>query len=400
MSNIKQPRHKYQKSPLRLYETHLSGEELCYLPLVEKYCEGFIPRFLKHNGRRLFLLLGTIISLFLSNAIAEPFLSPTKNQAPFSKTQSTLPQGTTLTTFAVFGDIPYNNSEIPIMQNMIAQMGKDQELSFILHIGDIKMGNAPCDKQVFSERLADFSASPHPFIYVFGDNEWTDCAGWGPGLYDPSERLEKLRNIFCTEQRSLGQTYIPLSRQSAVDSHNRMYCENIRWMYQGTAFIGINLPGGNNHWKSRKWWRKTQTRDNHEFYHRAKANQAWLQSSFTWANSERAQAVVLFFQANPNFEESPPWLKPPGWRDGYQEIREQLQAWIQTQTIPILIIHGDSHFYHVDKPIKDAQGNAIPNVTRLEVFGSPYLGWVKIILDPSHPNFFRIIPRRWAVLLH
>jgi hypothetical protein len=38
-------------------------------------------------------------------------------------------------------------------------------------------------------------------------------------------------------------------------------------------------------------------------------------------------------------------------------------------------------------------------VTRLETFGSPFLGWVKVTIDPTNPDVFKLDPRRvWGKL--
>jgi hypothetical protein len=48
-----------------------------------------------------------------------------------------------------------------------------------------------------------------PFIFVPGDNEWTDCERLSNGAYDPLERLGKLRRLFWEDEFSLGKTQLP-----------------------------------------------------------------------------------------------------------------------------------------------------------------------------------------------
>ncbi len=64
----------------------------------------------------------------------------------------------------------------------------------------------------------------------------------------------------------------------------------------------------------------------------------------------------------------------------------------------MLFIHGDTHIYLFDAPFKDASGNVIPNLQRLETYGSPAVGWVKVTVDPGYPELFRVEPRLHALV--
>ena len=45
----------------------------------------------------------------------------------------------------------------------------------------------------------------------------------------------------------------------------------------------------------------------------------------------------------------------------------------------VLLIHGDSHRYRFDQPLLDPRTkHALPNFTRLEVFGYPFMNWVRV----------------------
>ena len=60
---------------------------------------------------------------------------------------------------------------------------------------------------------------------------------------------------------------------------------------------------------------------------------------------------------------------------------------------PVFILHGDSHRERVDHPLVDlATDQPVPNVTRIETFGSPNVGWVKITFDPADPAFASVEP--------
>lgn len=42
------------------------------------------------------------------------------------------------------------------------------------------------------------------------------------------------------------------------------------------------------------------------------------------------------------------------------------------------MVHGDEHEYKVDHPVARA-----PNLTRMEVPGSPDVGWVRVAVEPG-----------------
>src|SRR5207249_12006072 len=100
----------------------------------------------------------------------------------------------------------------------------------------------PCTDELFQRRKAGFDRLRHPLVYTFGDNEWTDC---DRSVFDPVERLNKLRDIFTLGTTSLGQPSMPLVRQSD-DPNYRLYRENVRWTRDGVLFVALNIPGSNN----------------------------------------------------------------------------------------------------------------------------------------------------------
>jgi hypothetical protein len=65
----------------------------------------------------------------------------------------------------------------------------------------------------------------------------------------------------------------------------------------------------------------------------------------------------------------------------------------------VLLIHGDTHWQRIDRPLRDhdqhhrqagdADNRPIANFTRLETFGYPLMGWVKVIIDSELPQLFR-----------
>ena len=59
-----------------------------------------------------------------------------------------------------------------------------------------------------------------------------------------------------------------------------------------------------------------------------------------------------------------------------------------------MLVHGDSHYFRIDKPLQDAVGNRIEHFTRVETpgdnaqSGSNDVQWVSVAVDPSDPEVF------------
>ena len=61
-------------------------------------------------------------------------------------------------------------------------------------------------------------------------------------------------------------------------------------------------------------------------------------------------------------------------------------------------VHGDSHYFMIDKPLVDANGFRIENFTRVETFGDnqPTTNenhWVKALVDPESRDVFAFQPQ-------
>ena len=295
-----------------------------------------------------------------------------------------------LPAFALMGDMPYGEREIEPMRMIIAETGRDPGLAFVAFDGDLKSGSERCDDQRILARRADFEASRHPFIYIPGDNEWTDCHRPSNGGYDPEERLARLREWFFPADESLGKRKIKLTRQGVLQPQYAAYRENVRWEFEGTMMIGVNIPGSNNNWLERG--------GNHEFAARLKANTAWIDTNFRTAREKNLRAVMIIMQANPDFEgtEAAKLKSRPGWRDGFAEFKTQLAEEARAFGKPVVIVHGDTHSYQLNRPLRDETGTPVANVLRLETPGSPFLGWVRATIDAADPQVFQFSLRRFG----
>ncbi len=279
--------------------------------------------------------------------------------------------------FGLIGDLLYSSQEEAQFPNLIASMNR-AKLAFVIHDGDFKNGGSPCSDDLFKQRKALFQTFKHPFVLVPGDNEWTDCHRDLAGKYDPLERLAKVRELFAAGNRSLGQRTIPLTRQSEQPQY-RKFRENVRWTRGNVLFVGLNIPGSNNN-----FGRAPEA--DREYVERNAANLAWLKDSFDQAKRNRQAAIVLTIQANPNFDR--PANHPE--RTGYNDFLAALETETLAFQRPVVLVHGDSHYFRIDKPLIRSQGGRrVENFTRVETFGSPDVHWIRGIVDPKDSDFFQ-----------
>lgn len=257
-------------------------------------------------------------------------------------------------TFAAFGDTPYTEDEEAHFISMIAAMNR-APLAFAINVGDFKNGWSPCTDALFAQRREWFALLHHPLVYAPGDNEWTDC--WRPlgAASDPVERLQQLRRLFFADSNSLGQRKLSLARQSTA------LPEHARWEHGGVVFATLNVPGGDNN-----------ARLPQESATRTDMVNAWIAESFRVARAQSLGGVVLAMQANP-------WSIGGGVRRGYTSIMQTITRETQRFGGDVLLIHGDTHRYRIDHPLTDPQTRQpISNFTRMEVFGSPQVNWLRI----------------------
>lgn len=301
-------------------------------------------------------------------------------------------------TFALIGDVPYSDYERQELPRLLAHIG-NSGAAFVVHNGDIKNGHSRCDNAMYADILSVFRQSPVPLIYVPGDNEWTDCRRGSNGGYDPLERLQYLRQTFYPDSYALGQQKLRLERQSeqprpsavptSADAdcgspchpeiHDpRSYRENVRWQLGPVLFVGLNVTGSDNNYGK-------GTRPNAEFLARNRINQRWLEESFQLAQADMARgvrAVVIIIQANPGFSQPQTGVGNRGYRDFLRQLLDHTRRFAGQ----VVLVHGDTHHFQINQPLLDpVTRQPLPNFTRVETFGAPFMGWVKGDIDPDRP---------------
>jgi hypothetical protein len=69
-----------------------------------------------------------------------------------------------------------------------------------------------------------------------------------------------------------------------------------------------------------------------------------------------------------------PWNVLGQPRRGFGGLLDALTVAAKSFKGEVLLVHGDTHLYRVDRPL----GETVPNFTRVEVFGYPVMNWVRI----------------------
>lgn len=278
--------------------------------------------------------------------------------------------------FALIGDTPYNESEAAVLDRVIDEMN-GEDLAFVIHVGDITGGLGPCTDAWLEARKRQFERSKHPFVIVPGDNEWVDCHRSG---MDPLERLAKFRELFESGDSSLGERKLGLERQSG---RYAAYREHVRWTTGNVLFVGLNVQGSNNN-LGRSAAMDAEYRD------RMPAVLDWMRDSLRVARERQVAGMVIFAQADPDFEGR---TRRRGG-DGFAGFRDALRDLAVDFAKPILFVNGDTHFYKLDKPLLDPRtGRPLENFTRVVVFGSPQTRWIRAGIDASTPQLFELSPQ-------
>jgi len=290
--------------------------------------------------------------------------------------------------FAALGDAPYYVWEAWQYRQVLDDINA-HDLGFVVHVGDIFW--RPCSEARYRRTLAEFAVLAHPVVYTPGDNEWTDCWTRQEGGYAPLDRLAILRELFFSRPtQSLGGRSMALESQAGTAEFPE-FVEHARWEDQGIVFATLHLPGSRN---AREEFLTRTAADDEASIRRTEAAVTWLGDTVARAEAGSARAIVLAFHANPAFEEPP----DDPYRRSYEPFIETLEEEAFRFGRPVLLVHGDDHEFVVDQPlVRRATGLRLDNVTRLQVPGSPEVGWVRVVVRPVEPVQFsfssRVVPR-------
>lgn len=310
----------------------------------------------------------------------------------------------------LWGDLPYSDVQAQTgIPNLIADMNS-QELAFTVHDGDLKAGNGTpgsvtpttCTDALYTQALGFFNSLRAPAVFTTGDNDWTDCDRPSNGGFSSLERLDHERQLFFGTPFSLGQHRMRMEVQSSplcLGVNGPTPCvEHRRWTRGGVTYATLNIQGSCNN--------LCDTAPNPaEFAARNAAAIAWMQDTFAAAKANGSVAVMLISQADPGWDLSDAARGAPlrdpktlaetdGLPDGFHQFLVALRDEVVAFGKPVAYVHGDSHYFRIDKPFLNSKGQRLENFTRVETFGDNQangtndVNWLKVLVDPRSREVF------------
>lgn len=317
-------------------------------------------------------------------------LPATAPAAPKSRADS--PSGFT---FAVIGNVPERAEDVAPARALLDTIDAERP-AFIVHLGNLKGRDESCSDELLEARHDLLDSLITPVVYIPGDHDWSDCQRPAAGTFDPIERLLRLRELFYPDDNTLGQRAMTVMRQSD-QAKFRSYRENTRWAMNDVLFVTLNVPGDNNNYK-------IAGGRNGEYEDRLEANRQWLARAFSVARQRKLAGVVIMMQADPLFEDGWERRRAPNIfdgllrrrsHDGYLALKRQLRTLTRDYDGAVLLIHGASQTFTLDRPLKDEDGRPDPHVMRTRTYGSPVLDrWLEVSVTPSRTPLFHIRSRR------
>jgi hypothetical protein len=178
--------------------------------------------------------------------------------------------------------------------------------------------------------------------------------------------------------------------------------ENRRWTIGGVTYASINIQGSCNNLCD-------TAPDPAEFAARNQADILWMQQTFEEARARNSSAIMLISQADPGFDATDPTRSPvrdpktlaetDRQPDGFQSFLLALRDQVIAFEKPVAYVHGDSHYFRIDKPFLDAKGRRLENFTRVETFGDHQengtndVNWLKVFVDARSREVFAYQPQ-------
>jgi hypothetical protein len=306
----------------------------------------------------------------------------------------------------LWGDLPYSTTQATVgVPNLIADMNS-QDLAFTAHDGDLKAGSTECTDSIYTQALAYFNSLRAPAVFTPGDNDWVDCDRT-PG-YNDRVQLDKERGLFFSTPFTLGQHRLREEVQQTplcLGASGPAACvENRRFTLGGVTYATLNVQGTCNNLCDSK--AGSGDADPTEYAARNAADIAWMQETFDEAKARHSAAVMFISQADPGFNDDQvqgaPTRNPltlveddaqastDGFGDFLRALRDETIAFGR----PVVYVHGDSHYFRIDKPLENSAGQRLENFTRLETFGDHQengnndVNWVKVLIDPRSREVF------------
>lgn len=108
------------------------------------------------------------------------------------------------------------------------------------------------------------------------------------------------------------------------------------------------------------------------------------------AQEKNSLGVFILIHANPLFETSPAEQD----RTGFNAFLDMLQEKVIEFGRPVMLAHGDFHFFLIDKPLfgptADGPQRRLEDFTRVQTFGTDDVHWIRVEVFPKDPGVFRV----------
>lgn len=286
---------------------------------------------------------------------------------------------------ALIGDMPYGEAREAPFAKLVAEINRDHDVDFVMHAGDIKAGSERCDNVLILRRFGLYQTFQRAFVFTPGDNEWTDCHRLNNGTYHPLERLAFLRTVFFPQVGKTTGGQVRTVSSQAQGSAYPEFVENVMFRKQSVMFATVHVVGSNNDLEP---WSGLPEADScavpradrrAEFLRRQAAALAWLDEVF--ANAGGTNGVFLMIQANPDNVPANPLCASA---KGFEAFLSHLEAKAAAYGRPVMLAHGDDHFFFVDQPFANLL------FSRVQTYGEGLVHWVKIHVDPKSSGVFRV----------
>jgi hypothetical protein len=356
----------------------------------------------------------------------------------------------------LWGDMPYSDTQAKDGVPSLIRDMNEQKLAFTVHDGDLKAGNGvagsatptTCADAMYVQALGFLNALNAPAAFTPGDNDWTDCDRASNGGFNSLERLDHERQLFFSTPFTFGIHRLRQAVQSDTTetpcqgyvsggldtiTYKLVACvENRRWTYRGVTYATLNIQGSCDN-------RCGDHPDTKEADSRRDADIAWMREAFQLAKDRGSAAIMFISQADPGFHnrpvESEPTRNPKtlelvtpipaGIVDGHRDFLLALRDEVKAFRKPVAYVHGDTHYFRIDKPFYDSDppdsvtttARRLENFIRIETFGdNTFTGanthpdpddnnnvhWVKVFVDPDSRDVFafqaQIVPSNRPVV--
>lgn len=253
--------------------------------------------------------------------------------------------------FYAMGDVPYAVPEKALLRKQLTEIPQDAR--FVIHVGDIKRGAAPCDRSVYQEVSSILATSKHRLFIVPGDNEWNDCA-------EPAEAWRLWKQHFMRFDARWEKDVNKDVTASLVVARSKERPENFAFVERQTLVVGLNVVGGRVH-------------DAAEWRQRHSQCLGWLTKQAK-QNEGKYKAVVVLAHARP----------APTQKDFFDGFSQLAGDW----KLPTLYLHGDGHVWTKDRPFESK------NILRVQVDQGGKAPPVRVAVFPDREQPFELDRRK------